>query len=208
MLSSFAPWCAETCISASERESQKPHQGFAGQNPIPHRGIAWSKSTLALGLPEWAGKTASGPAVAANNDAANNGTPQTPQKTPCAVPRGNHLSMGVSGQVATVNPFTSGGGGVWGANQQSFGPTTNNYTYSGGGAGLDVSASVQSVWAWGSGSWTGRFNSISASAGPFSGSIFWTSGKGGWTGASFGLDVGSPGAAYAVTNYTCKSGPR
>jgi len=67
MLSSFAPWCAETCISASERESQKPHQGFAGQNPIPHRGIAWSKSTLALGLPEWAGKTASGPAVAANN---------------------------------------------------------------------------------------------------------------------------------------------
>ena len=67
MLSSFAPWCAETCISASERESQKPHQGFAGQNPIPHRGIAWSKSTLALGLPEWAGKTALGPAVAANN---------------------------------------------------------------------------------------------------------------------------------------------
>jgi hypothetical protein len=67
MLSSFAPWCAETCISASEGESQKPHQGFAGQNPIPHRGIEWSKSTLALGLPEWAGKTASGPAVAANN---------------------------------------------------------------------------------------------------------------------------------------------
>jgi len=67
MLSSFAPWCAETCISASEGESQKPHQGFAGQNPILHRGIEWSKSTFALGLPEWAGKTASGPAVAANN---------------------------------------------------------------------------------------------------------------------------------------------
>ena len=45
--------------------------------------------------------------------AANNGTPQTPQKTPCAVPSGNHLSMGASVQVATVNPFTSGGGGVW-----------------------------------------------------------------------------------------------
>jgi len=67
MLSSFASWCAETCISASEGESQKPHQGFAGQNPVLHRGIEWSKSTLALGLPEWAGKTASGPAVAANN---------------------------------------------------------------------------------------------------------------------------------------------
>jgi hypothetical protein len=72
MLSSFAPWCAETCISASAGESQKLHQGFAGQNPILHRGVEWSKSTNALGLPEWAGKTASGPAVAANNDAPLN----------------------------------------------------------------------------------------------------------------------------------------
>src|SRR5271166_6618639 len=79
MLSSFAPWCAETCISASEGESQKPHQGFAGQNPILHRGIEWSKSTFALGLPEWAGKTASGPAVAANN-----GTNCTPGSAGCS----------------------------------------------------------------------------------------------------------------------------
>ncbi len=50
-------------------------------------------------------------------DAANNGTPQTPQKTPCAVPSGNHLSMGASVQWAAVNLFNSGGGGVWGANQ-------------------------------------------------------------------------------------------
>ena len=141
------------------------------------------------------------------NGPANNSTPQTPQKTPCAAPSGKHLSMGVAVQVATVNPFTSGGGGVWGGNQQSFGATTYNYTYSGTGAGLDVGASVQSVWAYGSGSWTGPFHSISISAGPFSGSIFWTSGKGGWTGASFGLAAGSPGAAYEVTNYTCRSGP-
>ena len=67
MLSSFAPWCAETCISASDSESKKPHQGFAGQNPILHQGIEWSKSTLALGLPEWSGKTASDHVVAANN---------------------------------------------------------------------------------------------------------------------------------------------
>ena len=82
MLSSFAPWCAEACISASEGESQKPHQGFAGQNPTLHRGIEWSKSTLALGLPEWSGKTASGPAVAANN-----GTPKPPQppKPKCSI---------------------------------------------------------------------------------------------------------------------------
>ena len=154
-------------------------------------------------------------------NAANNGTNCTPltkgcsnvptaqqlAQAQCAVPSGNHLSMGTSLNVATVNPFTSGGGFVVGANRQSFGPTTYNYTYSGGGAGLDVGASIQSVWAWGSGSWTGPFNSISVSASWFSGSIFWTSGKGGWVGGSFGLGVGSPGAAYEVTNYTCRSGP-
>ncbi|MGH7745673.1 MAG: hypothetical protein ACREQ5_12925, partial [Candidatus Dormibacteria bacterium] len=75
--------------------------------------------------------------------------------------------------------------------------------------GLDVGASVQSVWAWGSGSWTGPFHSINVSAGPFAGSIFWTPGKGGWFGFSFGLGIGLPipQAAYEVTNYTCKSGP-
>lgn len=71
MLSGFASWCTETCIGASEGESQKPHQGFAGHNLRLHRGIEWSKSTLALGLPEWAGKTVSGPAVAANNGTNN-----------------------------------------------------------------------------------------------------------------------------------------
>jgi hypothetical protein len=83
MLSSFASWCAETCISASEGESQKPHQGFAGQNPVLHRGIEWSKSTLALGLPEWAGKTA----ISLTLDA---GTPRNVPRT-CAAP-GNTFS--------------------------------------------------------------------------------------------------------------------
>src|SRR5208282_2294226 len=58
-------------ISASECEGEKSHRGFAGQNLILHRGIEWSKSTLALGLPEWSGKTASGPVVAANNAPSN-----------------------------------------------------------------------------------------------------------------------------------------
>jgi RHS repeat-associated protein len=48
--SSFVPWCAEMCISASEREGEKPHQGFAGKNPALHQGSAWSNSTTALGL--------------------------------------------------------------------------------------------------------------------------------------------------------------
>jgi RHS repeat-associated protein len=48
--SAFGPWCAETCISASECEGEKPHQGVAGKNPALHRGITWSNSTSALGL--------------------------------------------------------------------------------------------------------------------------------------------------------------
>ena len=48
--SAFGPWCAETCISASECEGEKPHQGVASKNPALHQGITWSNSTTALGL--------------------------------------------------------------------------------------------------------------------------------------------------------------
>jgi RHS repeat-associated protein len=48
--SAFGPWCAETCISASECEGKKPHQGVASKNPALHQGITWSNSTVALGL--------------------------------------------------------------------------------------------------------------------------------------------------------------
>lgn len=149
------------------------------------------------------GFTCCGVTVAANNGPQKQAPPVCSTGSP-----NNHLSMGDSASVSTVNPFTSGGGGVWGANSQSFPATTNNYTYSGTGVGLDVGASVQSVWAWGSGSWSGPFHSINVSVGPFAGSVFWTPGKGGWFGASFGLGVGLPipQAAYEVTNYTCRSG--
>ncbi|HKN71902.1 MAG TPA: RHS repeat-associated core domain-containing protein [Terriglobales bacterium] len=50
MLSAFAPWCADECISAFESQSKKPHQGVAPQNLAQHQGIAWSNSTTALGL--------------------------------------------------------------------------------------------------------------------------------------------------------------
>jgi len=48
--SAFGPWCVETCISASECEGEKPHQGVAGKNPALHQGITWSNPTTALGL--------------------------------------------------------------------------------------------------------------------------------------------------------------
>jgi RHS repeat-associated protein len=50
MLSAFAPWCADECISAFESQSKKPHQGVAPQNLAQHQGITWSNSTVALGL--------------------------------------------------------------------------------------------------------------------------------------------------------------
>jgi hypothetical protein len=67
MLSSFAPWCAETCISASAGENQKPRQGFARKNPALHLGHWFANSRTPLGLPICCSETALGPAVAANN---------------------------------------------------------------------------------------------------------------------------------------------
>jgi hypothetical protein len=144
-------------------------------------------------------------AASALGIAPNNG-PQTTQSQCAPSTSNNQLSEGVAVSGSTVNPFTSGGGGVWGLNNQSFGSTTSSYRYGGNGAGLDVGASVQSVWAWGSGSWTGPFHSINFSAGPLAGSVFWTPGRGGWMGASFGLGAGPPipQVAYEVTNYTCR----
>jgi hypothetical protein len=137
-----------------------------------------------------------------------------PQKPPCdqssssSTDNSNHLSTGVVANASTVNPLTSGGGGTWGRNAQSIpgGTSTfNQYNYSGNGLGLDVGGSVQSVWAWGQGSWTGQFDSVNAAAGPFAASVFWTPGKGGYFGFSFGLGIGLPGVDYQETNYTCKA---
>jgi len=159
------------------------------------------------------GKTPRSPTTGRRSHLLQQTTPKPP--TPCdqstSSPAGNsnHLSSGVSVSGSTINPFTSGGGGVWGRNWQSIpgGTSTfNTYNFSGGGAGLDVSGSIQSVWAWGNGSWTGQFNSINASAGIFSASVFWTPGKGGYIGFTFGLGLGLsiPQGAFEVTNYTCK----
>lgn len=136
------------------------------------------------------------------------------QKPPCdqssnsSTNKSNQLSSCVAANVSTVNPLTSGGGGTWGINAQSIpgGTSTfNEYNYSGNGLGLDVGGSAQSVWAWGSGTWTGQFNSVNAAAGPFAASVFWTPGKGGYFGFSFGLGIGLPGIDYQETNYTCKA---
>jgi len=118
-------------------------------------------------------------------------------------PFGLEFSSGVSYNVSTINPFTSGGGGVWGLNIQNFYDGNDNvsYLYSGSGVGLDIGAAMESVWAWGSGSWEGPIESVNFSFLWFAGSIFWTPGEGGWAGFTFGLGVGLPGLATEETNY-------
>ena len=118
----------------------------------------------------------------------------------CGCPN-NHLSTGVALAASTVNPFTSGGGGVWGLNSQSDGGTTTQYAFDGRGTGLDVGVSGQSVWAWGNGPWSGEFDSISLGRGPINGSIFWTPGPCGWIGFTFGVGVGLPSFSQQTTNY-------
>jgi len=128
------------------------------------------------------------------------------QSSSASADQSNHLSTGVAISGASVNPVTSGGGGVAGRNWQSVPggtATLNSYDYSGKGAGLDVGGSIQSVWAWGSGSWTGDFKSVNFNAGIFSGSLFWSPGKGGYVGVSGGLGIGLPGVSYEETYYTC-----
>jgi hypothetical protein len=117
--------------------------------------------------------------------------------------RSRSLSMGVLFSVSTI-PFTSGGGNVQGWNYQYVpGIDQEWYKFSGSGQGLNVGASLQSSWAWGSGPWTGPFNSVNVSAAVITGSVYWTPGPGGWIGFSFGLSGGLPvGLSYETTNYS------
>jgi len=67
MDSAFRSAIPDLSLAASVQLSENSRLGFATKKTGLHQGIEWSKSTLALGLPEWSGKIASGPAVAANN---------------------------------------------------------------------------------------------------------------------------------------------
>ena len=117
-------------------------------------------------------------------------------------PLGLDFSSGIAVHGEIINPFTSGGGKIWGLNYQN----NQLYTYSGSGIGLDIGVGIESVWAWGSGAWTGEFQSINLGFAWFQGSIFWSPGEGGWFGFTFGLSAGLPGsAAYEVTDYKQKT---
>jgi len=128
---------------------------------------------------------------------------QPSSSTPAPASSGKQLSTGVQFNMSTV----VGSGTSSGVSYQSVpGSTTSSYKYSGPGVGFDPGLSLQSVWAWGSGTWTGTFQSVNFAASFFAGSVFWTPGQGGWAGFTFGLAAGPPGASFTETNYTC-NGP-
>lgn len=67
MNSAFRTAIPDPSLAAIGQLSGNSRLGFANRNTTRHQDIEWSNSTLALGLPEWSGKTASDHVVAANN---------------------------------------------------------------------------------------------------------------------------------------------
>jgi len=122
-------------------------------------------------------------------------------------------AAGISIELSTINPFTSGGGGAYGINLE--------YTSSGGlglytygtpndlaSSGWAPGVSAQVNGAWGTGEWTGLFEGGGGGIGVISGSYFnspdWIPDDGYYLGASMGVGV-SPTPltlGFTTTNYT------
>ena len=111
MDSAFRTAIPELSLAAIAQLSENSRLGFATRNPALYRGIEWSKSTLALGLPEWAGKTASGPVVAANNgNNAFGGIPNAPavvgSRTQDCYNDFHHTTAGKIAQLGSLTALT------------------------------------------------------------------------------------------------------
>jgi len=89
MDSAFSTAIPNPSLAAIAQLSENSRLGFASRNTTLHQGIEWSKSTLALGLPEWSGKTASDPV-----EAANNGLVKAAQKVCSAYPDVTQVGAG------------------------------------------------------------------------------------------------------------------
>jgi hypothetical protein len=67
MDSAFSTAIPDPSLAAIGQLSENSRLGVRSKNTNLYRGIEWSKSTLALGLPEWSGKTASDHVVGGNS---------------------------------------------------------------------------------------------------------------------------------------------
>ena len=117
---------------------------------------------------------------------------------------------GISIEVSTINPWTSGGGGTYGLNLEytksnGWGLFTYNTPNKTPSSGFLVGPSVQMNVATGTGDWSGPFDSGAGSFGPITGGSFVSSpGAGetaGYFGFSLGLGKGPPGVGTTTTNY-------
>ena len=116
-------------------------------------------------------------------------------------------ALGISLDISTINPFTSGGGGVYGLNlEYTSDAGWNLYTFNtpndqpSSGFAPGVSLTVNG--ALGNGSWEGPFNAVNGSYGAVTAGQF-NSTDNGYYGLQGGLDLGAPyGVGTTVTNYT------
>jgi RHS repeat-associated protein len=125
------------------------------------------------------------------------------------------VSYGLSVDLSTINPFTSGGGGSYGLNLQYVpGEGLNVYSYAtganAGSAGFDLGVSVTGNIGLGSGAWTGDFENVAGSFGAATFGGYYTPGDQfpgpndpgvGWYGLQGGLSAGAP-AGLGVTRTT------
>jgi hypothetical protein len=126
MDSAFRTAIPELSLAAIAQLSENSRLGFATRNPALYRGIEWSKSTLALGLPEWAGKTASGPVVAANNGNQPLLTPNQQKALHClgqtVKAKGLSIGLDVAGSIPGFgNLFSGAAAGIQGLNAAYYG---------------------------------------------------------------------------------------
>jgi hypothetical protein len=130
---------------------------------------------------------------------------------------GSGWTVGVSGEFSFIISLLSGGGGSYGVNfQYNSDSGMGLYTY---GTPADVASfgfligpSFTVNIAYGSGAWSGSFDSYSASGAGLAASHFQTTpvpgGDPGYIGASAGLGIGPIGYGETTTVYTPRSGGR
>jgi RHS repeat-associated protein len=118
-------------------------------------------------------------------------------------------AAGISGEISTINPFTSRSGGVYGLNLEytSFEGlhlyyySTPNDTKS---EGFDIGVSFTFNVAKGCGSWEGPIDTFSGTYGYFTGGFFHTpleEEELGYFGFQGGVSAGTPGGGYSRTKY-------
>jgi hypothetical protein len=126
MDSAFSAAIPDSSLAAIGQLSENSRLGFASRNPALHRGIEWSKSTLALGLPEWSAKTASDHVVAANNGNQPLLTPNQQKALHClgqtVKAKGLSIGLDVAGSIPGFgNLFSGAAAGIQGLNAAYYG---------------------------------------------------------------------------------------